>query len=98
MSAHGCWYPLSGLVPILLSNNAAIPRGIRCPAASILPPDDVIIPLFPKFLKARENAVKFAQMKFRQFSPDISLYLFFSYYVTISEEPVYHNIKQTYLL
>ena len=74
------------------------PAGDPVPCGLRSPPDDVIIPLFPKFLKAQENAVKITQTKFRLFSPIFSGFLIFSYMVTISEEPVYHNIKHTYLL
>ena len=74
------------------------PAGDPVPCGLRSPPDDVIIPLFPEFLKARENAVKFTQAKFLLFSPDSSRFLIFSYMVTMLWEPVYHNIKCTYLL
>lgn len=51
MSVQRCRYQLSGLVSILLSNNTPIPRGIRCPAASVLPPTMLSYHFFRNFSK-----------------------------------------------
>lgn len=71
MSVQRCRNMLPGLVSLWLSKYPN-PAGDSVPCGLRSPPDDVIIPLFPKFLKARENAVKITQTKFRMFSPDIS--------------------------
>ena len=72
LSGQCCQIMMSGLGVNLAVKQYPNPAGDPVPCGLRSPPDDVIIPLFPKNRKARENAVKFTQMKFRLFSPDIS--------------------------